>query len=387
MLSKFLIPIILFVVTFNVYIFTSAGETEYNYFSRLSRSFINGKLYLTENPPWLNELVPVDGKYYVVYPPMPAILLLPLVSIFGIYTQTFFSIFLGSINVVLVFLVLKRLNLSDKTAIFISLFFGLGTNHFYLSTVGSAWFIAHIVAVFFLLVALLETFGGKRLFLIGLALGAAFWSRTPVIFTVVFFCTFLFKKFWPINVRNFINLSLFSLGIGIFVLIDGYYNFLRFGDFSPFAPYHLIPNIDKDPVFNQGFMSLSFIPRHLDAILLRVPKFFAEPPFIVPSLYATAIWFTSPAILLIFKAKKNLLSFACWAAVITVFLVIITWAGVGYAQWGYRFAQDFMPFILILMAVAIGNKPSKLSYLLIVLSILLNSWGTFTINKLGIFYI
>ena len=38
---------------------------------------------LTEAPSWLNELVPLDGRWYVVYPPMPAALLVPIVALFG----------------------------------------------------------------------------------------------------------------------------------------------------------------------------------------------------------------------------------------------------------------------------------------------------------------
>lgn len=376
----------MFFVVVWTYILTSPGETPYNYFARLSESLVNGKLYIEQNPPWLNELIPKDGKYYIVYPPTPAVLMMPLAFYFGAeIPQTLFSMILAGVNVVLVYFLLKRLEFSEKTSLIISLFFGFGTNHWYLASVGSSWFLAHITALTFLLLALIETFGKQRLFLIGLLLGLSFWARTPVIFTAGFFYIYLYKKFWPISSKGIRSFLLFSLGIGFFVLFDVFYNFLRFGQFSPFAPYELIPNLDKDPIFRDGFMNFYFIPRHLDALFLRLPKFIPQLPFMIPSLYSTAIWFTSPAIIYIFRAKINRLVLACWIGILFPLLMIFMWAGVGYVQWGYRFIQDIMPFILILLGFGVGNRPSKFAYFLIFLSIFINGWATILINKLSIF--
>lgn len=365
---------------------SSPGETPYNYFTRLSESFLIGKLYITENPPWLNELIPINGRYYVVYPPMPAIVLMPYVFLFGEdSSQTRLSIILGAINAVLVYLLFKRLNFSTKLSLLITFFFAFGTNHWYLASVGSSWFIAHIIALFFLLLALLEVFGKQRLLLISLLLGASFWSRTTVIFSVFFFYIYLLHRFWPVNKKNLNNFLLFNLGIIVFVLLDAIYNFLRFANFSPFSPYQLIPGIDKDIIFQQGFMNISYILRHVEAIFLRLPIVQSSPPFLIPSLYSTALWFTSPALVYIFRAKRSLLMISCWLAIIATLLVISLWGGVGFAQFGYRFAQDFMPFLLILLGFGIGSNPSKIFYLLLILSILANTWGVIFINKLNIY--
>ncbi len=378
----------IFSFTLIVYFLSSPAETPYNYFTRLTQGLVSGKLYLTEHPQWLNELVPIGNKYYVVYPPMPAILMAPLFFLFGgSISQTLFSNFLGSINVVLVFILLKRLNLSTKISLLVAIFFGFGTNHWYLSSIGSAWFLAHIVALFFLLLALIETFGKQRHLLIGLLIGASFWARTPVIFTTVFFYIYFWKKFWPINKKSIYNFLIFSSGILFFVLLDATYNFLRFGNFSILIPYYLIPNLNNDPVFKDGLMNLKFIPRHLEALFIKLPKFQDSFPYLVPSLYSTAIWFTSPALIFIFKAKKTLLTLSCWVAVLITMLVITLWAGVGYAQFGYRFIQDVMPFLLILVALGIGQKPTRWIYLLVLISIAVNLWGVFLINKLNYFTI
>lgn len=371
-----------------IYFLSSPGITPYSYFTRLAESFISGKLYLTQNPTWLNELVPVDGKYYVVYPPMPAILLMPYVLLFGSgASQTIFSIILGSVNVVLVYLLARRLNFSMETSFLLALFFGFGTNHWYLASVGSAWFIAHIVALFFLLLALIETFGKRRLLLTGLLIGASFWSRTTIIFTLPFFYIYLWRNFWPLNKKHIYSFLILNSGIIFFIMLDASYNFLRFGNISPFSPYHLIPNIYNDLRFRDGFLNIKYIPLHIEAMFLKLPQVIDHFPFLLPSLYSTAIWFTSPALIFIFNAKKSLINISCWVAIITTFSVIFSWAVVGFAQFGYRFAQDIMPFLLILMGSGIGQKPRKWVYLLVALSIIVNFWGTILINKFNIFTI
>ena len=305
----------------------------------------------------------------------------------GIVSQTIFSIALGSLNVVLVYILLKRVNQSTKTSLMVTLFFAFGTNHWYLSSVGSAWFFAHITALFFLLIALIETFGKGRLLVIGFLLGASFWARTTEVFTLPFFYIFFWKKFWPINKKNFYNFFSLNIGIIFFILLDAIYNFLRFGNFSVLAPYFLIPHIENDPMFKDGFMNINFIARHIDAVLFRLPKLINKFPFLIPSLYRTALWFTSPALFYIFKARKDLLYIACWAAIVTTLGIVFLWAGVGYAQFGYRFIQDVMPFLLLLMVKGIGQKLSKLAYFLILVSIIINAWGTILINKFDIFFI
>lgn len=382
--SNFFIYFLLFIITFFVYYVSSPRSTPYNYFVRLADAFINHRLYLLEKPKWLNELIPIGNKYYVAYPPMPAILLIPFVAFFGQqFPQALFSILLGSINPLILFSLLKKIKISFRTSLITTIFFGFGTNYWYLTTVGSAWYLAHVVALFFLLLAIRETLGKQRLIIIGIFLGATYWSRSTAIFTLPFFLFYMKTKFLPINKKSISNLMSLGFGLVFFIFLDGIYNCLRFGDFSPLSPYLKIPESQRMESLKSGFMSFKNIPLHLDAIFLRLPHFQNSWPYIIPSLYSLAIWFTSPAIIFILKAKKSLLMLSSWLAIIPTFFVISFWMVVGYSQFGYRFAQDFMPFALILVALGIGQKPKFLAYLLISLSVIANLWGVIMINFLN----
>ena len=58
------------------YLVAGAGlATDYDYFGRLAAAFLAGHWWLDEAPSWLNELIACgDGRWCVVYPPLPAIL-------------------------------------------------------------------------------------------------------------------------------------------------------------------------------------------------------------------------------------------------------------------------------------------------------------------------
>jgi hypothetical protein len=61
------------------------------------------------------------------------------------------------------------------------------------------------------------------------------------------------------------------------------------------------------------------------------------------------------------------------------------WGGVGFAQFGYRFASGFYAiFTYITRDFRLGKRPAWYVYLFLILSILVNFWGVIVINLLGI---
>ena len=55
-----------------------AGRGDFFY---LADAFLHGRTWLTA--PLLNDVIPIDGRYYVLFAPFPAIVLMPLVAILG----------------------------------------------------------------------------------------------------------------------------------------------------------------------------------------------------------------------------------------------------------------------------------------------------------------
>lgn len=380
-----------------LYFFLSPGPTNFNYYTRLSQAFLSQRIFLNENPSWLNELIPdprAPNRYYVAYPPMPAIVSLPFVLLDQNISQTHISIIFGSLNAILMFLVIKKFlnNKNSPTAFWITLLFAFGTNHFFLSTSGSAWYFAHIVSVFFLLLAIYETLNKKRPLLIGLLIGASYWSRLPTILSLPFFLLILKDCYLPranSNIKNYLRsvnyafLIKMALGIGIFLDLNFIYNFLRFGTIIDIG-YTLIPNVLSEPWYRYGIFNIRYIPQHLKLIFTEFPAIQPDPPYIKPSYVGMSIFATTPALLLVVLAPiKKLVSVASWTAIILISLPSLMHGTVGFSQFGYRFAMDYTPFLILLTTLSIDKQPRWYHKLLIILSIVINLWGV-VLNKTGL---
>jgi len=380
-------PILLFIFTFLVYAISHKGEgAQWNHFVYLADAFLHGLLYVPNN---LDELAFWDGHYFVVYPPMPAILLMPLVAVFGkTFHQPILSILLGAVNVSLAYIVLLKFFQNAKLALWISILYAFGSMQWYHAEVGSSWYIAHIVALFFLWLSLLETITKQRLFLIGFLIGAAYFARLPTILSISFVLIFLKEKFLVGKHIIFKNLFLLILGLLPTLIFNSLYNFLRFGRFDNYA-YSLYLKSQslgiQQSVFPHGFWSVYYIPERIKDIFLSFPVFISNFPFVIPSLYAMAIYIVTPAFFLVlFASFKKRLAYTSLITVLIILIPILMKGGNGFTQFGFRYSLDFLPFLLILTASGLKNKFNLYSKSLIVLSILINLWGVIMISFLNI---
>lgn len=379
-------PIFLFIITFLVYLISSKGEgAGWNHFVVLADAFLHGHLYVANT---LTELASWGGHYFVVYPPMPAILLLPFVAVFGsTFYQPGLSILLGAVNVSLAYIVLSRIFKNTKLALWISILYAFGTIQWYHAEVGSSWYIAHIVALFFLWLSLLEIVTKQRLFLIGLFIGAAYLARLPTILALTFVFVYLHQRFLHFKnkkfILNFHNFFLFSLGFAPAVIFNWAYNYFRFGTIFDVG-YSLLP-IFNEPWYRYGLFNIRYIPTHLKEVFIALPVFSVNPPFVIPSLYIMALWFVIPAFILIFFANfKSKLISASLIAMILISLPGLMHGNNGSTQFGYRFALDFLPFLIILIASGLQNHFKWWAKSFIVLSILINLWGVIMVSFLRI---
>ena len=392
--SGILIAALFFATAFLVYFFTQPPFlSPFNYFTHLSDAFLNGRLYLTDPPANFEELIKWNGKDYVIYPPMPAVILMPFVAACGKYcSQVMPSLVLGSVNVSIVYLIFKRLTENANLRIWMTILFGFGTIHWYIATVGSSWYFAQITSMFFLLLAIYSTFSGRSALLVGLLLGASYWSRLPTVLTLPFFVVMLSEyespdcKSGPFLQRiKFKPILLLGAGVGVFILLNFLYNYLRFG--TPFDVTYVLQSISPikesvSPWFNKGLFSLTYIPYHIYAFLFQPPAFTRSWPYVMPVMSGLSVLITTPAFIFApFAGIRNKLSLACWLAIIpTAFLIFIK-SGTGWMQFGYRYALDFYPFLLLLTLRGIGEELKWYHKVLIIAGVLVNLWGVLFINK------
>lgn len=398
------------------------------HFVLLARAYLQGHLWLDPTlAATLPDISPDAGRYYLSFPPMPAILMLPFVAILGpSFDERVFSIVLGATNVALGYLLIRRLSqagfagpglrIDIRSAVATALLLGVGTVEFYAALAGSVWFVAHVVAVFFLLLYLIETFGRGRPVLVGLALAAAFLARTPTIFAAVFWLTFEFARPAPFGER-LARLTRFALPVVLAVAFLLVQNELRFGsplDFG-YLKMHVSPNLAPD-LRQYGQFSTHFLGRNLAAFLITPlsvgpgvrtwlqaivgpvgPRAFVDP---IPGLppfpiqfdpWGNGLWCVSPAFLFglrsiplpsawvplrrrAFSGSGSPISIVrepdAWlarlwlAAIVSTTLIAapdLLYYNTGWYQFGYRFALDFIPFLLLLTAAGLRRPIPRLA--------------------------
>lgn len=380
-MKKFFLSI--FLITFIVYFFTSGGTTPYNYFTRLADAFLHGKYYITDNPPWLNELIQIgNGRFTFVNPPMPAFLAIPFVGLFGKdFPQNYLANIVGAVTISLVSIFAYLLTKNKKIAIFTGVLLGFGSIFWYLSSTGSVWYLGQITATMFISGALIESFSKKRPFVIGLLVSGALLSRLQLMPSLIFFLTVISAYPNKNKIKNYIK---FFLGLLLFVLTYLTYNWLRFE--NPLQTgYTLIAGLLQEPYFNYGQFSLKYIPKQLSVFLLALPKIKNSTPYIYPSWAGLAVWITSPVFISILKAPlKDKLVIASWISILGIGLINFSYGSTGFSQFGYRYAVDFYPFMIFLMIKSLQKTGLKnYHWILLVISIFVNLWGVLWLNKFG----
>ena len=391
------ILIALFIVAFLVYWATGEGHaTFYDYYVRLADAFLHGRLYLLEHPSWLNELIPNPSGvgYYVVYPPLPAVLMVPLVAIFGTgLNQTLFGLFFAAATVPLAYLVAKdivgklkpSMQVSSKVYVWFAVLFGFGTIFWYLASIGSVRLIAQVISTFFLFWALHECFTKNRPLLVGLLVGASFWCRLPTALAIFFFAIFAIWQQQQPDIRGKLKSSLpylikLALGMGVFVVLNFAYNYARFGTIQDVGTW-MIPGILDEPWFSKGIFNFAYIPDNLVPFLTGLPILTSTAPFIQFPMTGLAIWVTTPAFIFALKSKwRDSTTIAAWIAIISIALVIFT-KGLSGWGFGYRYAVDFYPFLFLLTVRGMGGNLKWYHKVIIIIGVIVNFIGVVAINK------
>jgi hypothetical protein len=193
-----------------------------------------------------------------------------------------------------------------------------------------------------------------------------------------------------------------------------------------------------------GIFDISYISRHIPVFFESMPVFSGQGPYVRPSWAGLALWVTSPALLLglfvhlrhyrlaallgavalilagavmliasfgqqmglttwstaslplglhllpfwvliaaaitMAVGLRDRLAIACWAAIVPLVLADWLFAATGWAQFGYRYALDFMPFVWLLAAMAVPRL-RWFHVVLISAAVLVNLWGVLWIQK------
>ena len=357
-----------------VYLLTAPADPQaLDYFNRFADAILHGRYWLLEAPSWLNELVPVEQGWVVPYPPMPAIMALPFVALFGpgFPSQVYSSLYAG-LAIGTVFLMLGHLGLALRIRDRLALtgVFAVGTVFWFIAISGSAWYFAHVGAVLFFSLSVLAALTKQPAWIAGLLLGLATLCRLPVGLALPFVAAAQIGMPGWTELRDRLRTDLpsiarpavlFTIGLAIPALAYIWFNLERWGTITD-QSYVLIPGVLEDPIYvKHGILSPWYIPRNLFAIFFRSWNYVDDAPFLQPSWWGLSIFLTTPLFLWLFKARLRDPRVA-WALLATalVSIPVLTHGNVGVSQFGYRFSLDFQVLLFVILATVIARGWTRL---------------------------
>jgi hypothetical protein len=346
-----------------------------------------------------------DTKYYVSFPPFPAVLMAPLVAIWGLNTNdVLFTVAIAGLAPALLFLLLRRLRArgdserSERDDLWLTAVLGVGSVYFYSSVLGQVWYTAHVVAVILCVLYTMFSLDARRPVLAGLCLVCGFLCRPEILFTAPLFVWEVVRvhlrpptdgktSLWQRVDRAAVlrGLVLFGLPVAILGFSAGALNYARFGRLTEFGHTYLnvkwTPRIQKYGLFNYAFLG-----RNLACLLALTPRLLGGPPYVQVSWHGLAIWVTTPVVLtVLWPLRKGPLHTPLWLTTACVAIPDLLYQNSGWVQFGYRFALDYFVFLICLMAI--GGRPlTRWWKALVVVGIAVNLFGAITFGRGWQFY-
>jgi hypothetical protein len=408
--------VILYLVFAGAYLGASGGRLRahsmYNHYVYLAQGWLHGRLALDGQPPNENDWAKVDvfklkdgrelrGTYgsrtggptdrfyplsgpsvtvpesdiasrssirYVSFPPFPAVLMAPLVAIWGLaFNDVLFTALWAALNPALLFLLLRELGrrgLSRRSVsddLWLTALLGVGSVYYYCAVIGQVWFTALIVAVTLSIGYVWASLDAERPALAGLCVGLGFATRPPWLVVPLFLCEAVrvsggwsalrTREGWRALTPR---LARFAVPVAAIGAVLALHNHARFGSFFEFG--HRFLNVQwQERIGRFGLFNYHFLSRNLAAALVLLPRVMTRAPFVKVSHHGMSLLVTSPNLAYtVMPQERSLLTRPLWLTIAAVAIPSLLYQNSGYIQFGYRFSLDYMVYFVVLLAV--GNR-------------------------------
>jgi hypothetical protein len=386
------------------------AHTPFNHFALQAEAWLAGRVDLPAGAPAYagsNDFAVFEGRTYVVFPAFPALILLPFVAALGGARHVpdgLVFVLIAGLSPAILLLALERLrelgrsalSLGEHTALALS--FAFGSVFFFTAVEGSVWYAAHVVSAVLASLYLWSSLGAARPLVSGVALALAFATRAPLIFAFPLFVVEAFRAAAPADAacvferprafarsldRRKLSASLawFALPLVITLGIVLAHNHARFGDPFEFG-YRYLAIRWQARIERWGLFDYHYLARNLGVVLSGLP--------FVPGSngsafqinhHGLALWLTTPLYLGLFRLKGRLRAHGgLIATAVLVALPSLFYQNTGWIQFGYRFSNDYAPFLFALLAVA-GLRLRGGWAVLAASALAINAFGAWTFGR------
>lgn len=366
------------------------GLSEHPYYNYLADAYLHGQLALRVIPPSVYDLVLYGGEVYLYWPPLPAILLMPFVAIFGLnFSDIAFTLGIGAANVGLMAVLMREVNTRGVISLtrsqrgLLVLFFAAGTVYFTLAPRGRVWFTGQITGFLCILLAYIFALryrGWKAFLLAGLAVAGAAATRNSMVFAAIWPAYYLLREHWSIGLKKLAGYAVAgAVPVLLTVALLALHNYVRFGSFTDVGiAYHQMGQIFVEDYARYGYFNLHYLP-----INLYYQYIFYPLPFRLASLMGGSLFLLSPLFFAIFWAFGKSNRAESWSLTMLVLSILLTnipillLMGTGFVTYGPRYTLDFTVPLMLLTAIGMRRWPAVVAVIAVLLSIAQYAVGAF----------
>lgn len=346
------------------------------HFQQLADAFLHGRLAIiipaapAAQPHAYDELIPAGppDQYYGAYPPLPAVLLMPVVAV----TREPASVaalcrLVGVLNVLLFSACVWRLprrlggpDFSPAARAALTVFFVLGTVCWHNAEMGGDWHLAHAIALAAMLLALREFLDRGRPVCIGGFVALALLARpTAALTAVCFILPLLRHRRYP----DFVKLVAVP-AIAVFLL--ALYNHARFGSPGDFGYDRMIlQGSGRQLMDSYGQFHAHFLPRNAFWYFLAPPWTLPDGrfPYFGYDPRGLSLFIASPALLYTLVALRRFrqqpLIRDAFLGIVVCLIPLLLYFNTGFVQFGHRFSMDYLPLLLVLTVAGMAAGRSS----------------------------
>jgi hypothetical protein len=305
-------------------------------------------------------------------PTVPYLALVPF-EVLWPFSRWIVSAVIGILAAWLALPVARRYGPGGNATYWLAALGAFGTMLFTLAIEGDFYYLAHLECMSLAFVALIEWHDRRRPWVLGLMIGLATLARPTLLLMAVPLGILLLAE-----ARDRVRVAVgFGLPIAGALAVTAAFDFARFG--SPLETGYGIAWIAPplEALRSQGLFSIVHVPTNLALFIGGGFGIRGAFPWLVPSSEGQSILLTTPALLIAVNAglrdRQNLMLWG--AAILTAIPVFLYYGGGGGATYGYRYAMDFVPFLFVLVAIALKERFGNLEKALIGLSVAFVCYG------------
>lgn len=356
-------------------------------FGALADAFLKGRLFVDACPEI--DCAFFDGRTYIIFPPLPAVLLVPVVAVTGLPAFKG-AIAIGAVLVGLALLVWRRifdaLELDRACANWLIAAIAFSSPLFYVvMKSNSAWFFAQSVGFLMASLAIASVILWRNLILACFFVGMGFLCRQMLIFYPLFLLALAMapdERMLRPSIARLRSLAVAALPLIAALALAFLYNHARFGnpfdtgyghisnpgstdyitrrlqDYGLFSAYYVLFNFYH--LFVQGFHA-EFDPIH------RVTLTGID-------MNGTALLVACPWLALAFYMRLDRVAAVGLVVIGVIAGITLFYHSNGYAQIGaMRYALDWLPIVFVLLARSVRPEAFRALPLLATVAIAMNA--------------